>query len=786
MGDRLLLGAGSSPGNIIPVDLYQLLFHSDGSRTIPAYYTEEEWAKHSHLLKDYSLGVGDLREKRLGYCYDFDGVNDYVVSGFGKIAAGSTPSISFWIKPTGAQADKGIIQFGNGLSDGTPWIFLKRVDPTTVQWYLAGSYQIIQAVADDAFCFLTLTYDGAVWRSYANGVAGNAFTGALGTVGGENLWLGNGYGGFFRGSIYDFRVYNDTLTADEITYLYTNGQSGTDPGSDNLVAHYPLQEESGTTAYDISGNGNHGTILNAVTSGVGSIHQPDAGVVKSYANDEGGSELMFFDGVNDYVSTPSFTLADNEPFRLKLKTIIPSATGYARVFSCNSFSFSLRKSGGGSDVLLDFAGTSHIFSLNTVDELVSLEIAYDGTNLVVTDNGIEVFNIARAYTGGTATAFLIGAGGGTYWRGVIFDVELYISNVLNRSYAGTETKVWTDTSGNSRNGTVYGSPVTTVIPNISESQTAIGTTPQFTGRCPYYGLAKGPAWQGDGSTVYVDLGSPIIPATADFELEFAVYLTGFVSSTYEGLFSQVNGGDAGRFDINHSEDKIRFTDAGGPKISLLARLYDWNKVVFSRTGNTVHLEVNSATSSFNLNATSLQQFNSILLNRWGLNYSDATIGAIKISTGGLTTTYSPIEGTRNVAVTRSDGTYAIITSAVKNGVDANLYTLGNGYWKLPEIENGSYWSGTTLYPASPGASVAVNGEGINIPASKHSIYGGLLVDRTGGIVSPADIALGLDQLIEEAADDPVYHINATSDLAIRDRSFNLIFSRSGEYLVARS
>lgn len=57
----------------------------------------------------------------------------------------------------------------------------------------------------------------------------------------------------------DFRVYSDRLSGAEATYLLSDGASGSDPGSGNLVANYAFSDGSGTTITDSSGNGNHAT-----------------------------------------------------------------------------------------------------------------------------------------------------------------------------------------------------------------------------------------------------------------------------------------------------------------------------------------------------------------------------------------------------------------------------------------------------------------------------------------------------------------------------------------------
>ena len=73
--------------------------------------------------------------------------------------------------------------------------------------------------------------------------------------------------GYVNGAIDEVAIWDEAITAAEITALYNSGSplaANSDAGdyasSANLKGHWRFAENSGTTAYDISGNGNHGTI----------------------------------------------------------------------------------------------------------------------------------------------------------------------------------------------------------------------------------------------------------------------------------------------------------------------------------------------------------------------------------------------------------------------------------------------------------------------------------------------------------------------------------------------
>jgi len=73
-------------------------------------------------------------------------------------------------------------------------------------------------------------------------------------------------GHYWIGSIDETAIWNEALTDAEITALYNSGEplsassnSGNYTSSANLKGYWRFNENSGTTAYDLSGNGNHGT-----------------------------------------------------------------------------------------------------------------------------------------------------------------------------------------------------------------------------------------------------------------------------------------------------------------------------------------------------------------------------------------------------------------------------------------------------------------------------------------------------------------------------------------------
>jgi hypothetical protein len=75
-----------------------------------------------------------------------------------------------------------------------------------------------------------------------------------------------------NGEIAGFKIFNTALTAAQVADLYLNPEKIVPDGvaDSALKLWLPMMEGAGTTAYDGSGNGNHGTISGATwVSGIG-------------------------------------------------------------------------------------------------------------------------------------------------------------------------------------------------------------------------------------------------------------------------------------------------------------------------------------------------------------------------------------------------------------------------------------------------------------------------------------------------------------------------------------
>jgi hypothetical protein len=279
-----------------------------------------------------SSATGDYREIQPGRCLDFNGATQYVeVADDPVLQLEKTDSFSLfaWVKTT--DSSQSIISNQNGGANNWTGYLLYMNSDGTLQGQLASGGDISNVRStgsynDGEWHLLGFNYDGsesALGISlYADGAdAGfdlldDDLSGSIVS----NAPLQIGYrinANSFDGLIHDARIYNRVLTDAEITAIYRQGLQPDSivegqPDSTNLVGRWLLDDNSQTTAYDSSGNGNHGTIVGYAS---GMLYEGDDvpysqqnlvgwSPLTGFSNDvpEGLSGNAYrFDGVDDWI-----------------------------------------------------------------------------------------------------------------------------------------------------------------------------------------------------------------------------------------------------------------------------------------------------------------------------------------------------------------------------------------------------------------------------------------------------------------------------------------------------
>jgi len=213
-------------------------------------------------------------------------------------------TISSWIKidNTALSQHATIISKGNDTEVAGDWAFQvtndagsnyinMRTDATDV---MLGA----TSVTKSEWHHVAVTRSGTNSYGYLDGVLDDTTANTKNLTNAEAGHIGfrsNAYNGYFPGNIDDIRVWNRALTLKEIQGLYNSGNSITINGpTRSLLGYWSMNRESinGTSLFDASGKGYHGTIVGA---GAGSVATTTAGWVNN---------ALDFDGTNGYVQLP--------------------------------------------------------------------------------------------------------------------------------------------------------------------------------------------------------------------------------------------------------------------------------------------------------------------------------------------------------------------------------------------------------------------------------------------------------------------------------------------------
>ncbi len=284
-----------------------------------------------------------------GKALDFDGVNDSVSVAALYIATTTNLSFSCYFKTTQSsqsyiyENDSFYVSFyrDNATTPGELSIFISSgvwLDTGLIlndgHWY----HLVVSLLDGTPKVYLNgqLSYTGET-RTYNN-------SGSSQSIGMRNNST------FLDGQLTNFKIFNVGLTAAQVADLYNNPEKVVPTGVDNtaLKLFLPMQEGAGTTAYDGSGNGNHGTI-----SGATYVHGIGAPVSQTAVIDwNKGTNLLtrseeFLD--SDWIAQSSVTLTSGQDapdgstnaFKYNLSAAVNRAIDQTYSFGIASYTFAI-------------------------------------------------------------------------------------------------------------------------------------------------------------------------------------------------------------------------------------------------------------------------------------------------------------------------------------------------------------------------------------------------------------------------------------------------------------
>lgn len=197
----------------------------------------------------------------------FDGSNDYISRTDSGLNAGTGAfSVSCWLRPTTSGTRR---PFATKYAGSTGY-FCELTTGNVVKFYAeAGSSANITgatALSANTTYHVVMTRSGSTGKIYVNGTedaSGTVSSSSLDNAADFAVGLYSGLGAF-AGYIADVRVWIGTaITSGNVTTLYAGGIRGSSVATETLW--WKLDENTGTSAGDSSGNSKTGTLNNGPT-----------------------------------------------------------------------------------------------------------------------------------------------------------------------------------------------------------------------------------------------------------------------------------------------------------------------------------------------------------------------------------------------------------------------------------------------------------------------------------------------------------------------------------------
>jgi hypothetical protein len=224
---------------------------------------------------------------KFGNGVSLDGTGDYVVDSNGLGTFSDKITIAAWIKPSALGTTRKAFIANES-------IFKLDIDTDSKIRFLTGEnwggslLKNNTALTTQNWYLVTAVYDGSTKKIYLNGQLDSTIGSTSGSIGTSSSFYLGDYGANlnpYAGSLDEVRIYNRALSPDEVQDLYNYT-----PGP---VAHWKLDENTGTSAADASSNSNTGTLTNGPTWAPGKF----------------GSGVKF-DGSDDYINTADMNGVD--------------------------------------------------------------------------------------------------------------------------------------------------------------------------------------------------------------------------------------------------------------------------------------------------------------------------------------------------------------------------------------------------------------------------------------------------------------------------------------------
>lgn len=400
-------------------------------------------------------GATDLKPQNTQSIASFNGINNYIEVPYKKELNPAQFTLSCWVKvegglgqwrsPVTCRTAQGSTALGGYIlyaGNNNKWQF----------WTGNGGWVGVHGadVVLNTWTHVAATYDGSTMKLYINGeLSGKPVPSKILINTQYPLRIGAGVtesnpGVFFNGKITEVRLWDRARSQEEIQQSMHYRLRGDEEG---LVAYWPLNQESGTSAEDKTGKGNPGTLQGATwaTSSLELSPAPTLEPAPAEPSETSSTQttILTFDGVDDYVeipTNPTLDVIDNftieawiKPEVLSRRIIDKNFGGQSEGFTFDTYPQNLRFINKG--IILTSRGTLKTGTWQHV--AVTFKQEANGAKLYI--NG-ELDQTGTPSQVGTVTKLPVRLGSQADALGYLFKGEMAEVRIWNRVRSPEEIK----------------------------------------------------------------------------------------------------------------------------------------------------------------------------------------------------------------------------------------------------------------------------------------------------------------------------------------------------------
>jgi hypothetical protein len=192
-------------------------------------------------------------------CLTFNGTNQSILLNTPIADASTSHTWTAWVKVVDDTSDQYLFDKQGGTRTILNLQYNSGSDNIAI--YSGVSWdEFAVGVNDDTWHHVAFKIDGSTAEIFVDGVSGGSVTITTTSIDGSTQTIASRYNQanpFVEGGLCDFRVYNTALSDTDIAAIYAGEEIDSDP-----IFWMPMSEGDGSSVFDVSGNGNHGTITN--------------------------------------------------------------------------------------------------------------------------------------------------------------------------------------------------------------------------------------------------------------------------------------------------------------------------------------------------------------------------------------------------------------------------------------------------------------------------------------------------------------------------------------------